>query len=303
MIRQRPASTLDDLRRAGEVMARAWSSGDRTVVATPAGIEWWYATTYPDALVDHLRLWSDEDEAVGWTWHDAGEVEWFAWTGQPARDVAVLEAIIEDAITDAPGAVGLWSAEDDALTLAVFAAHGFAPMGRRLSQWQCRPADGAALTVDLPPGYRIRHVRDASEFAARVDLHRAAFSASRLSVEKYERLATCPHYRLEDDLVVEAPDGSLAAFALAWWDPVGRVGEFEPVGTHPDHQRLGLARALLRHGVRRFTELGATVVQVYADATDAGPEALYEAAGFRRRAFHQRYERPGPSSTEVRSAT
>lgn len=283
-------------------MARAWASGDRAVVATPAGIEWWYTTTHPDALVDHLRLWTDGAATVAWTWHDAGEVEWFVWTGQPARDVAVLEAIIEDAIAVAPGTVGLWSAEDDAVTLAVFAAHGFAPVGRRLSQWQWRATDGALPAADLPSGYRIRHVRDANEFAARVDLHRAAFSASRLSVEKYERLATCPHYRLEHDLVVEAPDGSLAAFALAWWDPVGRVGEFEPVGTHPDHQRLGLARALLRHGSRRFVELGATVVQVYADASDVGPEALYEAAGFRRRAFHQRYERPAPSPTEVRSA-
>ena len=56
--------------------------------------------------------------------------------------------------------------------------------------------------------------------------------------ESYTRLTTLPHYRFEDDLVVEAPDGSLAAFAMAWWDPAAKVGEFEPVGTHPDHQRL-----------------------------------------------------------------
>ena len=110
-----------------------------------------------------------------------------------------------------------------------------------------------------------------------------------------------PHYRLEDDLVVEAPDGSLAAYAMAWWDPVGRVCEFEPVGTHPDHQRRGLSRALLTEGLRRSFERGARVVQVYADTTSEAAEALYPAIGFRRRAFHQRFEHPAPTPPAVRS--
>ena len=77
------------------------------------------------------------------------------------------------------------------------------------------------------------------EIEARMTVHRAAFAPSKMTVEKYARLTTLPHYRFEDDLVVEAPDGSLAAFAMAWWDPIARVGEYEPVGTHPDHQRRG----------------------------------------------------------------
>ena len=55
----------------------------------------------------------------------------------------------------------------------------------------------------------------ADEIPARVEVHRAAFAPSKLTVEKYERLQTMPHYTTEDDLVVEAPDGSLAAFAMA----------------------------------------------------------------------------------------
>jgi mycothiol synthase len=301
VIQHRPATSVDDLRLAGEVMSRAWRSGSRTVVATPAGIEWWYASSWPEALADHLRLWTDGGDLVAWTWHDAGEIEWFVWTGQPARDVAVLEAILEDAIAASPGAIGIWTAEDDDLTFATLRHHGFEPLGRRLSQWQWHPADGEIAIPDVPTGYTIRHVAGPAEAEARVDVHRAAFAPSRLTLDKYERLATCPHYRFEDDLVVEAPDGTFAAFALAWWDPVGQVGEFEPVGTHPDHQRRGLARALLRHGMRRFADLGARTVQVYSDATDGGPEALYAAVGFRRRAYHQHVQRPAPGAAAVRS--
>jgi ribosomal protein S18 acetylase RimI-like enzyme len=145
--------------------------------------------------------------------------------------------------------------------------------------------------VAPPDGYSIRGVRGREEFPARVELHRAAFPASRLTVEKYERLLTVPHYRTGDDLVVEAADGSLAAYALGWLDPVGRVAEFEPVGTHPDHRRRGLSRALLTSGLQRFFDVGSRIVQVYADASEAAADALYEAVGFHRRAFHQRYVR------------
>jgi ribosomal protein S18 acetylase RimI-like enzyme len=88
---------------------------------------------------------------------------------------------------------------------------------------------------------------------------------------------------------------------MAWWDAPGAMGEFEPVGTRPEHQRQGLARALLTFGLRRFAERGAAVVQVYSDATREGAEALYEAVGFHRRAYHRRYERPGTAEPEVRS--
>jgi ribosomal protein S18 acetylase RimI-like enzyme len=89
---------------------------------------------------------------------------------------------------------------------------------------------------------------------------------------------------------------------MAWWDPDGAVGEFEPVGTHPDHQRRGLSRALLTWGIRRYAERGARVVQVYSDTTNAASEALYESVGFRRRAFHRRYLRPGRPEPDLQSS-
>ena len=299
VIRHRAASSLDDLRAAGALMARPWRAGSPLAFATPAGIEWWYASTWPDPLEDHLRLWSDGDELVAWSWHDVGEVEWMVWTGQPARDIAMTEAILEDALAAAAnGALGVWTDEGDAAALALLTRHGFAAKGRRLSQWQRRPHDGSLAPAALPDGYVVRGLRGPDEFAARVEAHRAAFAPSKLVVEKYERLGELPHYRFDDDLVVEAPDGSIAAFAISWWDEDGRVGEFEPVGTHPDHRRRGLSRAVLTHGLRRLFGRGADVVQVYSDASDPGPEALYASAGFQRHAHHQRYERPAPGDLE-----
>ena len=294
MLIARAARDDGDLALAQALSSSAWVAGDPGAVATPGALAWWHASSAPDPLDDHLRLWIDDGRVVAWTWHDAGEVEWMVRTGSPVDDRAVIDAVLATIVTEAGSApASSWSAEDDAVSLAALAEAGFEPAGRRLSQWQRRLDDGRPLPPlpELSAGYGIRPLRGPDDLAARVEVHRSAFPPSRLTLEKYERLVATPPYRYEDDLVVEAPDGAFAAFAMAWWDPVGRVGEFEPVGTHPGHQRRGLARALLRHGLHRFAALGATVVQVYSDAANAASEGLYEAVGFERRAFHQRFER------------
>lgn len=299
MITRRPGNDLDDLRRAGELTSRAWLAGTPLVAATTGGMEWWHASSYPDALGEHLRLWQVDGRDVAWTWYDSGEIEWHIWSGDAAQDAAAMDAILEDS---GGREIAIWAAEDDAAAIEAFERSGLAPAGRRLSQFQQRMDRSPEWPAPrLADGYRVRSMAGRQEIPARVEVHRAAFAPSRLSSEKYDRLATMPHYRFEHDLVVEAPDGSFAAFAMAWWDPVGRTGEFEPVGTHPAHRRRGLARALLVHGLRRFRELGATTVQVYSDAANAASEALYEAVGFRRRAFHRRYERPAGADPDVRS--
>ena len=300
MLTHRAGATVDDLRAAEELIARAWQADAPLVAATPAALEWWHAATAPEPLASHLRLWSDDGEDVAWTWHDGDEVEWHVWTDDNARDLEVFRQILETVVQEAGvRPVGIFAAEDDLATITALADLGFATAGRRLSQFLWHPADGRPSPSEppLPAGYRIRPLAGPDEVPARVEVHRAAFQPSRLNVEKYERLLTLPRYRFDDDLVVEAPDGRLAAFAMAWWDVDARVGEFEPVGTHPDHQRRGLARALLRWGLDRYAARDARVVQVYSDASNPASEALYEAIGFRRRAFHRRHERPGDAGS------
>lgn len=130
----------------------------------------------------------------------------------------------------------------------------------------------------LPDGYVLRDMRDDDE-GRRVEVHRAAFHPSRVTVPAYRRLRTLPPYRSDLDLVVEAPDGSFAAYALVWLDEENGVGELEPVGTHPAHQRLGLGKAVCLEACRRLRELGADTAVVYSlSGYHAGH--LYASAGF-----------------------
>jgi predicted N-acetyltransferase YhbS len=132
----------------------------------------------------------------------------------------------------------------------------------------------------LPPGYRLGHVASDAEVPARVEVHRAAFAPSRMTVEKHRCVRAAPMHRDDLDLVVEAPDGSFAAFTHVWYDAETRTGLFEPVGCHPDHQRRGLAGAVMVEGMRRLRDLGATYAYVGSWRDDSPGALLYRALGF-----------------------
>ncbi len=295
MITPRAATGPHDLRAAESVLSRAWIDDAPFVASHPGDLEWWHASAAPDELAAHLRLWDVDGSIAAWSWVRTDQVVWEAWTGDRAADEPVVDAILRAAIDETAAALGAWAPEDDSATVATLHRLGFRAGERRLSQFQRRTDDDTPIPApSLPPGYRIRALDGPPEVAARAELHRAAFAPSHLTVERYARLTTLPHYRFDDDLVVEAPDGSLAAFAMAWWDPVARVGEFEPVGTHPDHRRRGLGRALLSHGLRSFRDSGARLVQVYSNTDNPASEGLYPAIGFERRRYRRLFERPPP---------
>ena len=83
--------------------------------------------------------------------------------------------------------------------------------------------------------------------------------------------------------VAYAPDGRLAAYCLAWLDEANAAGELEPVGTHPDFRRLGLAASVCRFALHRLAAHGGIQAVVYAfvDPANRGPKLLYESLGFR----------------------
>jgi ribosomal protein S18 acetylase RimI-like enzyme len=115
----------------------------------------------------------------------------------------------------------------------------------------------------------------------RVEIHRTVWHPSRVTATSYERVMAAWPYRPELDWVAVAPDGSFAAYACGWLDDANGAVELEPVGTHPDHRRAGLGRAVCLAVASAARRTGASLAVVYCHP--GGPaQALYEAAGFRR---------------------
>jgi mycothiol synthase len=135
----------------------------------------------------------------------------------------------------------------------------------------------------LPAGYIIRSLGGVEELPARSWASWKAFhpdepESKYKGWEWYCNVQRAPLYNRDLDLVAIAPNGELAAFCTLWYDPATCSAAFEPVGTHPAHQRRGLGKALMVEGLRRVHALGATLVTVGSYSEAAG--ALYASAGF-----------------------
>jgi mycothiol synthase len=131
--------------------------------------------------------------------------------------------------------------------------------------------------------YVLRTTTDATmenDAARMARLFNSDFGRTFHTADQYLRFATMsPSFSHELNLVAEAPDGHFAAHVGVTFDPVNRHGIFEPVATDPRDQRHGLARALIREGMRRLIDLGATNTCVETGDTIPA-NALYRACGF-----------------------
>ena len=146
------------------------------------------------------------------------------------------------------------------------------------------PLTDPAVTAPLPVSFTIRAVAGEHELENRAAAQYGAFQSSwqwERYMDRFRRFMPSPGYTEARDRVAVAPDGRMAAFCIFWLDAVNKVGLFEPVGTHPDFQRLGLGRALITDSLRRMQAAGMTRANVLADAPNAAAIALYQSCGFR----------------------
>jgi ribosomal protein S18 acetylase RimI-like enzyme len=175
----------------------------------------------------------------------------------------------------------------DEFALGRWAAHGYeadlASLGDDGGWTQLNERD--LIDVEqptLPDGFRFRTADEAGPQAA-VQAHVDAWAPSSYTAEAYESVRQTAAYRGDLHVLVEAPDGTMAASTIIWFDEANKTAEFEPVGTHPGYRRLGLARAMMLHGMHRARAAGAAHMTVVCLGAPAHPaaRALYYGLGFR----------------------
>jgi GNAT superfamily N-acetyltransferase len=105
------------------------------------------------------------------------------------------------------------------------------------------------------------------------------------AVDAFGQMTRTPDYRADLDLSVRAPDGEVASFATMWYDARNCIGILEPVGTIPDHRRLGLGRAAIYHLVNLVRREGAMRIHVGSD------QVFYQRLGFKIRPKYSLWRR------------
>lgn len=269
-----------DLRAMQELTSRIWTPEARWHVGDLA----WGRFQHVGREAEWpTMLWWDGGRTLAWGWIELpGHLGLAVDPGRPELAHEVL-AWFERTVPPGQRTVVVSDAEThllDALDGRGYRRAGDGPFFVHLA----RDLDG--LTEPEPPaGYRLRPVGEA-EVPGRVLAHRAAFHPSRVTEESYRVVRAAWPYRADLDWCAVAPDGSVAAFCLLWFDEERRAALVEPVGTVPGHRGRGLAKAVCLAALRAAERAGAVRAVVAPRGDDAYPvpARLYRGLGFQDKA-------------------
>ncbi|NMO57358.1 GNAT family N-acetyltransferase [Actinoplanes sp. TBRC 11911] len=243
-----------------------------------------------DGATWRRRLWFSGGDLVAWGWvflPRAATPAALSYQIDPGH-LGLVDEVIEwyDGVAAGLERTALPTTAEE-FALSRWAAHGYESDPRALADtgdWtQLNQRDLTEVAQPrLPPGFRFRTADEAGPEAA-VQAHVAAWAPSTYSADSYAGVRQTAAYRGDLHVLVEAPDGTMACSAIMWLDEANKTVEFEPVGTHPDYRRLGLASAMMLHAMHLARAAGATHATVVCLGAPGHPRArgLYYSLGFR----------------------
>jgi ribosomal protein S18 acetylase RimI-like enzyme len=293
LIPRRFQSDKDD-ERVREFFRDVFLRNDRRELSWPL-YRWDYWRWFVNPNISHYRLeaalfiWETMQGELAALVNPDGPGEAFLqvhphWRSPELEVEMIMHAETQFAVNRPGGGqrLTLWAPASDTLRQDILRRRGYTRQGGPEYQRRRDMARPVAPSP-MPVGYACRPLGDVDEHPARSWLSWRVFHPSAPDERYgghawYRDVQRAPLYRRDLDLVAVAPGGELAAFCTLWYDDATRTAAFEPVGTHPDHQRRGLGRALMAEGLRRVAVLGATLTTVgsYSEAA----HALYTSAGF-----------------------
>jgi ribosomal protein S18 acetylase RimI-like enzyme len=286
----RPLDHERDLHALLELVGRSRAGGaPAAIYLHPGGLQWWLRRIGRRGFAVALLI--DDDEIVGVALRDQGDVivqtdtahaadraDLLAWCEARARESAEPEMFVS-------------VAERDRELVQLVSRRGYEPT-EHYGYELINELDAEPAPPELPQGFDI--ISLTPELAdAHVALHRGAWSRpdkpSSYDRRQHDAVTAMPDFRYDLVPIVRAADGTLAAYCMSWWDPRSASVEIEPLGTHPDYRRMGLARAIVREVARRAWALRARYVLVWGGTTNPEAKALYLSADMRSRSVLRDY--------------
>lgn len=202
--------------------------------------------------------------------HRSLEAEMLAWA----------EAYLMQVNTNDECWLHIWAYDDDTQRSHLLKQRGYTRTDDH-EVLRCRPAKLPVADRAIPAGYTLRSMRQhPDDWQGLANLLNAAFNRTFHKADDYKNFQESPFYRAEFDIVVEAPDGLLAANAGFMVHPDASFAMLEPVCTHPEHHGKGLATLAINEGLRRIQQRDVEKVYVNGWYTNPIANHLYQKLGF-----------------------
>ena len=239
--------------------------------------------------IELMTLWEDEQGLAAWLLADPGHKSFDAQVRPGLRGNALEREVLELAYDCTTELMQQHNIESDHMFADAFRGDTarielLTALGWELdnevpyvlNRTEIKSVDVPAL----PDGYSFRSASGIDDAAALADVHNAAFGPI-WTPELYRKIMESPGYEPERELVIQAPDGTFAAFSIIWFDHLNRTGLFEPVGTHKDYQRRGFGRAIVLYGMQQMAAAGMEFATVAHFGNNEAARGLYQACGFK----------------------
>jgi GNAT superfamily N-acetyltransferase len=273
----RPIDRTRDLPGVADLLGRTRAAGG---LSHPGGIQWWLRELWLDARQDFgAYVWAD---AAGMLTAFALVDGTFLVMERTAAGPDALGQVawLEERLrADGRSSMALHVAAQDPLVSAL-QARGYTRAGTELELVADTSVEPQRVAV--PDGFRMGSLLDVTD-EAYVAGHVAAWSDARPSsyrLELHAVVKAMPQFRPDLVTVVVAPNGEVAACCIGWLDERSATLEIEPLGTHRDYRRLGLAHAVVKEVQHRAWANGARHVLVWNDpASNPAAYGLYTGAG------------------------
>jgi mycothiol synthase len=238
-----------------------------------------------------IRIWEENDRIVGIV-HPEDTHNAFIQIRPGYR--LVEEEMIEWAeknialpFGDGRKKIVIWVNESDTYRKDLLKERGYSK-GKECSYLNVQ-SDFSPVEIKIPADYIIRSMAEEIDLVKRFNVTQQAFNPKAEYQKEipgsFLKMIKAPMYRSDLDIVAEYKDGTLAASCTVWYDEELNFGMFEPVATHPKHQRKGLGKAIVSEGLNRLEKLG--VKTAYVESFGDNRYSFYSSVGFK--AYDQDY--------------
>lgn len=291
----RPYQTENDLDAMRDLLRQGRLANNGSYYVHPGDLNWWLF--YPPLAHDlwgSIYLWDDPQEEgriLGWALIPPD-----GWTidvvlrpdlrGQPlAWEMVHWVARRAWRLAKSAGCEHsgmFWVSEQDMLLRNWLLGQGY-ELAERYVHMVCHLSHPLPA-APLPEGILVRSSQGLAEVRQRARAQYGAFDSSadfERYVARFTRFMQSPVYDPDCDVVAVSPEGQIGAFCIVWPDPLTGVGLFEPVGTHPDFQRKGLGKAVMREALERLRQRGMAQAILTTPQDNLPATQLYQSVGFR----------------------
>ncbi len=258
-----------------------------------------YLTMFEGPPETH-RLWLDEAGGIqGYTYLSPGEKtpiyftpderQWRIMLHPAMRSKALYGRLIADAETrlnerTSPEPLTAVAYDSDRSMIEILGEHGY-EKGEALEVYMACDLSKPIAGPVVPEGFVVRPFAGLGERETRAIVPNSAFGGfdgpSEWALNDIGFMDEFCQAIRAIDFVATTVDGRICSSAVAFNDLVTKLGEFDPVATHQDFQRLGLAKALLLTALHWMRGAGMETAVIRTGVDNVAAIGAYESVGYR----------------------